>query len=126
VPEVWFYRFPDEMPNYIPMLCRNEKEARAHVRRQYHLKRIPQGSKFWVEETNEFRDVRGSEADRFADILRKMKCPFRIWGQGEISIILGPAELRFDRDGKFTQMNWVDTGGPSDYHVITRGDNPWP
>ena len=123
--EIWFYRFPDEMPLYVPVFCKNEQEARAHVRRMYNLKRIPIGAKFWVEEIGDhFRDIRDSEVHRLSTILKNREGPHKILGQGELSILVGPVEMRFDREGKFTQMNWCDTGGPSDYHVIIRGEEP--
>jgi len=119
---VWFYRFPDEMPRYIPLFCRNEQEARANVRTILKIKRIPQGSKFWVEEIDEFRDIRGSEADKLDKLLTTMECPHKISGKNELTIHLGPIEMSFDREGRFTRLIWYDTGGPSGFNDINRGE----
>lgn len=115
---VWFYRFPEEMPRYVPLFCRNERDARAFVRRHYKIKRVPQDTQFWTVETDEFKDLSGSEAYKLNRLLNEIGCGHKVWGKGELMILVGPVTLMFNKQGQFTMMIWSDERG--EYNVECR------
>ena len=120
VTTIWFYRFPEEMPLFIPAEIKSEDEARSWVRTKHSIKRLPQHSVFWTEDIETFPCVGGTEIARLRKMLQNCHVPHKISGTSELSLLVGPVEMRFDTEGSFKELHWMETGGPSDYHVEIR------
>lgn len=128
---VWFYRFPDELPLPIPgtSKIKTEAQARRWIRDMHNRKRLPPGVEVWTEESEPM--VRRTEATDFVHALHEMKCSHKITrhksitGGIDLAVRLGPVDLHFDESGQFTELNWYDTGGPSNFNSEYRiGGDP--
>jgi hypothetical protein len=121
---VWFYRFPEEMP--MPILlgteCKSETEARAQVRIQLGLKRLPHGVLVWREPDDPSIEFQDTEIGRIVEELNCIEVPFKLEGKRELVLHIGYTTLSFDAQGNFVKLETLADGPQTHLITMKRGE----
>jgi hypothetical protein len=117
---MWFYRFPEEMPMRLLFgtECKSETEARARVRIQLGLKRLPHGVLVWREPAKSPIVFGDTEIGRIVEELNCIEVPFKLEGKRELVLHIGYTTLSFDAQGAFVKLETLADGPQT--HLITR------